>query len=350
MFNSQEKMLGIDQSHAWYRQISLWPIISNKYKYILSSDFTQQIMLMFDLSFGCSCSVCYSRGHKRLYCKAISSSTAQVPHWQFPLSPLSSQYSSLWSEMFPFSALIYLLSAYSLCLIEVFHFYLTTSTMPSPKKIYSLSQFVRNYPFWIFCLFKTFLSTWRVQHHFSACTITCLYYSWAFWQELQGDWPCTAFHRRWYSPSLHEVRWGLVPPQKHGHPPPQAVLRTQHLPCNLSKPTQERGAQRGYTHIIFLVSENEISVVMKFFRLNCPKLSHWLLCCWTCRGQGLMHITQKSLLSSDSPQPKPECINTQKSHTASFINPFMKIFLSPVGFLLILHLPFFFKHACIQVI
>lgn len=150
----------------------------------------------------------------------------------------------------------------------------------------------------------------------SACRITCLYYSWAFWPDLQGDWPCTAFHRRWYSPSPNEMRWGLFPPQEHGHPPSQ-VEPVNPAPLMQSQQTHpgERGfgnavcahfltagscvsgallavmvgkghgssqccwsTQRGYTHIILLVSENEISVVMKFFRLNCPKWSHRLLC------------------------------------------------------------------------
>lgn len=225
-------------------KISLWPIISNKYKYFLSSDFTQRIILMFDLSFGCSCSVCSRRGHKRLYCKAISSSTAQVPHWQrqFPPSHLSSQYSSLWSEMFPFSSLIYLLSAYSLCLIEVFHFYLTTSTMPSPKRIYSLSQFVGNYPFWIFvfsrlfclpeessitCLHVELLAYITLEHSDQICKETGLA------QHSTGDdtvpaqmkWGGDFFHLR--NMVIHHHRWNLW---------------TQHLSCNLSKPTQERGA------------------------------------------------------------------------------------------------------------
>lgn len=71
-------MLYIDQSHAWFRQSHCDPSSLINTNIFVSSDLAQQIMLMFDLLFGCSCSVCYRRDHKRFYCKAIPSSTAQV--------------------------------------------------------------------------------------------------------------------------------------------------------------------------------------------------------------------------------------------------------------------------------
>lgn len=82
----------------------------------VSSDFTQQIKLMFDLSLGCSCSVCHRRGHKRLHCKAIHFHCTSATLTETAPTITSSQHSSVWSETFPFSTLIYLLSVYSLCL------------------------------------------------------------------------------------------------------------------------------------------------------------------------------------------------------------------------------------------
>lgn len=108
-------MLNIDQSHAWF---SLWPIISNKYKcfcklWLHTTDKADvwSFIWMFMLSL-------LQERSEEVVLQGHPSSTAQVPHWQkqFPPSPLSSQLFSLWSETFPFSALLYLLSVYSLCL------------------------------------------------------------------------------------------------------------------------------------------------------------------------------------------------------------------------------------------
>lgn len=195
----------------------------------VSSDFAQQIKLMFDLSLGCSCSVCYRKDHERLYCKAIPlplhkchTDRDSSHHHLCPLStPLYGQKCFHFQPWFIYSQSV--ISAHLPLLSQ-------TSAMLSPKRIYS-QAICKKLSFLDFCFSQPFLSTWRLQHHFSACRIICLYFPWAFWPGLEGDWSCTAFHRRWYSPSLNEVRWALALPQKPGHPPSQAVLnqpRTSH--------------------------------------------------------------------------------------------------------------------------
>ena len=155
---------------------SLWPIISNKYEYCckvwLSTTAKVDVcsfLWMFMLSL-------LQKGSQEAVLQGHHSSTAQVPHWQrqFPRSPLCSQHTSVWSETFSFSALIYLLPAYSICLCST-----------SVSKLLQLSvllEFILLTNLQAMILsgvlsFQPSPPTWTVQQPFSAYRIICFYFS-----------------------------------------------------------------------------------------------------------------------------------------------------------------------------
>lgn len=304
--------------------------LSNKYKYFCKLWFRTtdkadvwSFIGMFMLSL-------LQKGSQEVVLQGHPSSTAQGSHWQRQLCL---------HHLCP-PALLYVVRnvpIFNPNLFIVYSLILSSTSISQLLQCPVLREFILSVNLQEMILsgflsFPAFSVLLKSQHHVSACRIICLYFSWAFWPEQQGDWPCHSTGDDTAQPKWSEV--GTCTTSETWSPTITGYAKsTQNLSCNLSKPTQERGALAMQSvHIFSLQGFVSVEFCWQWLwgkgmgavsaavqpgerhrhhlpgEWKCDFSSHEVLItlwgCRTCRVQGLMHITQKALLSSDSPQPK----------------------------------------------